>query len=235
VALLVLGALLLGASCRMRLDVDVTVREDGGGVVAVVLAVDPDGLAKVGGDLAAVVDLDRLTRAGWSVEGPSRGDDGDTSLRLEHTFATPDEGEEVLASLSGDDGPLQGFRLGRSSSFWRDRWTFAGRADFSKGAGSPAVDDDTVGQLADQLGSSLDRLIQVRVRVRLPGDVSSNATTRADNGAVWAIGLDDGPVQLSAAGTDRNERSYVLAGAAGLVAVVGAVTLLIRLAVRRTS
>jgi hypothetical protein len=91
-----------------------------------------------------------------------------------------------------------------------------------------------VQQLADQLGQSLDRLIQVRVRVRLPGEVSSNATTQAENGAVWAIGLDDGPVELSAEGTDRNERSYVLAGLGAFVLVVGAVTLLIRLAIRRT-
>ena len=89
-------------------------------------------------------------------------------------------------------------------------------------------------ELAGQVGSSLDRLIQVRVRVRLPGDVSSNATTQAANGAVWAIGLGDGPVDLSAHGTQRHPWAYGLAIGAILLAVVLLVTALVRLAVRRT-
>jgi hypothetical protein len=232
--LLVVGVLVLCGSCRLRLDVDVTLHDDGSGVVAVVVAVDPDGLAKVGGDLAAVVDLERLRGDGWSIDGPTRTDGGDTTLRFEQPFDTPKEGEALLASLSGEDGPLGDFRLDRSSSFWRDRWTFRGTADFSKGAGSPAVDDEAVGQLADRLGASLDRLIQVRVRVRLPGDVSSNATTQADNGAVWDIGLGDGPVELSASGSRAKPWSFVLVGAGGLVALVILVTLLVRLAMLRT-
>jgi hypothetical protein len=233
-ALLLLGVLVLCGACRMRLDVDVTVDEDGGGVVAVVLAVDADALAKVGGDLAAVVDLARLTREGWSVVGPARVDDGDTELRLEHTFADPAEGERVLATLSGEDGPLSRFRIGHDEGFWRDRWTFAGQADFSKGPGSPAVRDASVADLADQLGSSLDRLIQVRVRVRLPGDVSSNATTQAANGAVWAIGLSDGAVDLSATGTRSHPWGPLLVIGGGVLVVVLLVTGLVRLAMLRT-
>lgn len=234
-ALLALLVLLAGASCRMQLDVDVTMDRDGGGTVAVLLTVDRDGIAAVGGDLAGVVDLERFRSDGWRVEGPSVDEDGDTTLRITRPFASPEAGEAVLASLAGDDGPLTGFRLARRSGFWEDRWTFSGRADFTKGAGRAAVelDDDAVRQLADRLGQSLDRLVQVRVRVRLPGEVSSNATTKAENGAVWPVGVGDGPVDLLAEGTDRNERSYVLAGVGALVVVGGLVALLIRLAVRR--
>ncbi|MDQ2649078.1 MAG: hypothetical protein M3Z03_05955 [Actinomycetota bacterium] len=235
-ALLAVLLLLACASCRMELDVDVTMQRDGSGTVAVLLTVDPDALERVGGDLAGVIDLAGFRADGWRVEGPSEDEAGETTLRLTQAFADPAAGEAVLASLTGEDGPLTGFRLDRESGLWQDRWTFQGQADFSRGAGSAAstIDDDAVQQLADQLGQSLDRLIQVRVRVRLPGEVSSNATTQAENGAVWAIGLDDGPVELAAEGTDRQERSYVLTGVAGLVLVIGAITLLIRLAIRRT-
>jgi hypothetical protein len=233
-ALLGVAVLLGCASCRMQLDIDVEVHDDGGGVIAAVLAVDADALAKIGGDLASVIALDDLRADGWQIDGPSLDDDGETRLRLEQAYATPEDGEDVLASLTGDDGPLTGFRLGHEEGFWRDRWTFRGQADFSKGAGSAAssIDDEAVQELADQLGSSLDRLIQVRVRVRLPGDVSSNATTRADNGAVWAIGLDDGPVELSAESRKRQVQGYLLVGAGAVLGVVLLVTVLVRLAMR---
>ena len=123
---------------------------------------------------------------------------------------------------------------------------FSGRVDFSGGLEAlraqglpPEIDGEPLGQSVEeieaQLGDSLSRLIQVRVRARLPGDVTSNATTKADNGAVWQVGFGEGSVDLDATGTQRRTSTLVLAG----VAVVGAlglvVYLLVRLAARVTA
>lgn len=230
--LLVSVALLFAAACQMQLAVDVAMEADGSGTVEVTVAVDDEALARVGGDLAAVVDVEQLEADGWEVRPAGRGDDGLTRLVLHQAFPDPAAGERVLAGLGGDDGPLQGFRLERSRSLWRDEWSFEGRVDFSKGAGATVIADESVRPLADQLGSAVDRLLQVRVRVRLPGEVTSNATTKADNGAIWAIGLSDEPVALSATGTESHAAVVVAAALGGVLVLVGGVVLLIRLAVR---
>ena len=65
--------------------------------------------------------------------------------------------------------------------------------------GEPLPED--LGQLEERLGDSLDRLLRLRIGVRLPGDVRSNATTKADNGAVWQVRFGDGALDLEATGT----------------------------------
>jgi hypothetical protein len=208
--------------------------------VAVVAQVDDEALARVGGDLGASLDLDRLRADGWIVEGPTRGADGITELRVHHGFSEPAEAGTLIDELAGRNGPFHDFRLERSSSLWRTRWAFRGEVDLSKGArglgaGAPSIDDAGLTQLREQLGASLDRLIQVRVGVRLPGDVSSNATTKADNGAVWKVHLGDEPLDLRADGSSTRTSSVVLAVLGVAAAVVLLVTLLIRLAIRRTA
>ena len=85
------------------------------------------------------------------------------------------------------------------------------------------LDGEPLGQSVEeieaQLGDSLSRLIQVRVRARLPGEVTSNATTKADNGAVWQVGFGEGTVDLEATGTQRRVASLALAGVAMLCAI----------------
>jgi hypothetical protein len=70
------------------------------------------------------------------------------------------------------------------------------------------------------------------VRARLPGEVTSNATTKADNGAVWKIGFGEGVVDLEAVGAQRRTTVLVFAGIAvvGVIALLG--VLLFRLAGR---
>jgi hypothetical protein len=101
------------------------------------------------------------------------------------------------------------------------------------------LDGEPLGQTVDeieaQLGDSLSRLIQVRVRARLPGDVSSNATTKAENGAVWQVGFGEGTVDLNAVGTERRTSPLVPAGVAGVATLALLVLLLVRLAGRVTA
>lgn len=244
-----LGAILLClalAGCRLQLDVNVDVAEDGSGVVEVVVGLDPDALSKIGGDLSAVMEVDDLVDAGWVVDGPSKDSDGYTRVRISHRFATPDEAAKVFAQIAGQDGPFQRFRVTRDKSFAETRWGFTGKVDFS--GGLEAFGDDglaaeldgqplgqSVEEIEAQLGDSLSRLIQVRVRARLPGEVTSNATTKAANGAVWQVGFGEGSVDLAAHSSQRRLSTILLAGAAGLCALALVILLLVRLAGRVTA
>jgi hypothetical protein len=241
-----LGALLLvlvASGCRLELDVNVTVEEDGSGTVEVVTAVDPDGIERIGGDLAAVVELDDLRAAGWSVDGPAEDPDGFTRLRAARRFGNPEEAAAIFDEIAGDEGPFQDFAVRRDTSFASTEWGFTGRVDFTGGIEAlgderlaAELDGEPLGvsaeEIEEQLGDSLDRMIQVRVGVRLPGDVTSNATTKAGNGAVWQVGFGEGTVDMEAAGRERRWATLAASGAAVLLGVALVVVLLVRLAGR---
>lgn len=240
-----MGAVLL-SSCRLELDVNVAVEEDGSGSVEVVVGVDPDGIERIGGDLAAVLEVDDLLAAGWVIDGPDEEADGYTRVRFRRAFADADEAAAIFADIAGEDGPFQDFAVRRETSFARSEWGFTGRVDFRGGleafgddALAAELDGEPIGQTAEeieaQLGESLSRLIQVRVGVRLPGDVSSNATTKAGNGAVWQVGFGEGTVDLEATGTEQRTASLVGVGAAAVCFVLLVVYGLIRLAMRSTA
>jgi hypothetical protein len=74
----------------------------------------------------------------------------------------------------------------------------------------------------------------VRVRARLPGEVTSNATTKADNGAVWQVGFGEGSVDLHAESSERRVATLVLAGVGAVCLLALIVLLLVRLAGRVT-
>ncbi len=226
----------LGA-CQLQLDVDVTVEEDGSGTIEVVAALDDDAVRRLGGDLAAVVDLDGLRSDGWTVDGPSRDDDGQTRLRLRRAFEDPQGATDALAELSGAGGPFQGLTVERDRSLTRTEWRFTGELDLGRGAGAAPVDldDEQLEALQRQLGASLGRLVQVRVRVRLPGDVESNATTKADNGAVWQAAFGAEPIELEATGTETRTGVLAVGGLLAAALVVLGVYGLVRLAGRTTT
>lgn len=237
---------LLASGCRLQLDVNVDVAEDGSGFVEVVVGLDADAMDKIGGDLSAVMEVGDLEKAGWVVDGPAKESDGFTRVRVRHAFGTPAEAAEVVAQIAGKDGPFQDFRVTRHKSFAATTWGFTGKVDFSGGvqafsdqALATELDGEPLGQSVDeieaQLGDSLSRLIQVRVSARLPGDVTSNATTKADNGAVWQVGFGEGSVDLDAKGRERRVTTLVLAGVAAVLALTLLILLLVRLAGRVTT
>ncbi len=235
----------LASGCRLQLDVNVEVEEDGSGMIEVVVGLDPDAIDRIGGELSAVLEVGDLEDAGWMVDAPALESDGFTRVRLRHAFGTPEEAAEVFAQIAADEGPFQDFAVSRETSFAETSWGFSGRVDFSGGieafgdeALAAELDGEPIGtsveELEAQLGDSLSRLIQVRVRARLPGEVTSNATTKAENGAVWQVGFGEGAVDLQAEGHEQRVSTLVLAGigvACGLALVV---VLLVRLAGRVT-
>ncbi len=219
---------------------NVEVADDGSGAVEVVIGVDRDGIERIGGDLGAALDVPALTEAGWVVDGPDVDADGYTRVRFRRSFADPGEAAAIFEDIASDDGPFQDFAVRRSSSFASTSWEFSGRVDLSGGLQAAAdgaeVDGEPLGDTAEeieaQLGESLSRLIQVRVGVRLPGDVTSNATTKAGNGAVWQVGFDDEPVDLEATGKEPRTSRLVGVGVAAALVVLLLLVGLVRLAMR---
>jgi hypothetical protein len=223
------------AACTFHVDVNVDVAEDGSGTVEAVVTLDDAAVANVGGDLGQVLALDALKAHGWTVQGPTRSAQGMTTLRVRRAFADPAGASAAVAELSGKDGPFRSFAVTRHSSLTSTSWTFTGEVDLQRSVGRSAALDQDLSKLGDQLGDSLSRLVPVRVAVRLPGHVSSNATTKAANGAVWQVRIGGPPLHLQAHGTQRRTSTYVLFGLGGGLAVALLLYGLVRLAGRTTA
>jgi hypothetical protein len=244
-ALLSLCLVVLAGACRLDVDVNVTVEPDGSGFVEVVAALDDAALERVGGDLGAVLALDDLEATGWEVRGPDREGDERTRVRVRKPFDDPDAASAVLAEVAGEEGPFRDFEVTRRRSFARTTWGFAGVVDLSGGPGAfgdddlaEALDGEPLGQsvedLERQLGATLDRLVGLRVSVRLPGEVTSNAATRIANGAVWELSFGRGPAELSATGSERRTGVLIWTGVGALLGLIALVWVLVLIAVRVT-
>jgi len=240
--LALLLCVVLGA-CRLQLDVNVEVEEDGSGAVEVVVGVDRDGVERIGGDLETVLAIDDLQDAGWTIDGPDEEADGFTRVWFRKGFDDPEGAGEVFEEIAGEDGPFQGFAVSHDSSLARTEWGFRGRVDFSGGLEAfsddelaAALDGEPLGQSVEeieaQLGEALSRIIQVRVGVRLPGEVTSNATTKAENGALWQVGFGDGTIDMEATGEETRTTTVVGLVVAIVCAVLLLVYGLVRLAMR---
>ena len=243
----VLLGLLVLSSCRLQLDTIVTVHEDGSGTVQVVVGLDADAMERIGGDLGAELSVADLTAAGWSVTDPVLDDDGFTRVALTHPTGSPGEATGVLQSLSGPAGPLQQLRVTRHTTFAGDEWSFTGRIDFSggvEGFGDSALAEEldglpvgqTAAEIEAELGEPLEEVIQVRVDVRLPGTVESNALASGGDRAVWQVGFGERSVAMEATGRERRVGTLVAAGAAvacGLGLVISGAVALVRRGRRR--
>jgi len=233
-AVAALAAAVLPA-CQVSTSVGVDGRADGSGVVRAVVTLDKDAAGQVP-DLGSKLRVDDLRSAGWRVDGPTPTADGGLTVSARKAFATPAEAKTVVDQLSGKDGPFQAFTLRRSRSFAKTRLTFRGTVDLSKGLGSfsdaglrQRLGDGGLGfdpnQLQTRLGQALSRVFPVKVVVRLPGSVTSNAPLRAGNGAQWSPTLGE-HVTVTASSEQWNAGNL----AAAVVAVVAGLALVVLLA-----
>jgi hypothetical protein len=194
-ALAALAALVLPA-CQVTTSVGVNARSNGSGEVRAVVTLDKDAAGQVP-DLGSKLRVADLRAAGWRVDGPKPTAAGGLTVSARKAFATPAEAAVVIGQLSGPSGPFQDFAMRRTRSFAKTRLAFRGTVDLSKGLASfsdPALRSRLGGtdlgfdpaQLQSRLGQALARVFPVKVSVRLPGQVASNAPLRAGNGAQWS-------------------------------------------------
>ena len=227
-------ALLLTSACEVRTDVAVEVHEDGSGFVSVGAGLDDDAMRRVPG-IADELRLDDLAATGWEVQLPTREDDGMTWIRVRKPFATPEEAEEVLSEIAGQNGPLRDFVVTRERSFARTDYGFEATVDFRGGIEafadeelSAALDGEPLGEdvaaIEERIGAAIDEVFTFRVAVRLPGDVESNAPTQAENGAIWRPTLaEPGPIELRASSELVRWRTYAFIAVAAVAAIAALV------------
>ena len=226
-------ALALLAGCRIDVTVGVDADADGSGRVRATVVLDRDAAARIP-DLADQLRTADLAAAGWEVSKPQPGKDGSVLVEAVRRFRSPQEATQAVEELSGPTGPFRDFSLRRSRSFLKTRTSFEGRVDLTSGieafsdealarrfGGSPLGFEPA--ELERQLGAPLDRIFGFRVVARLPGDVTSNAPTRAGNGAAWQPKLGE-DVRLTATAEQWNARNI---GATAVSAVTGAAFLLV--------
>jgi hypothetical protein len=216
---LVLVAVLAG--CRVQTEVTIDVADDGSGVVAVGVGLDPDATSRVPG-LDEVLRLDDLTAAGWEVEGPQVEDDGHTWVRASKPFADPDGLAVVLAEVTGPDGPFQGFALTEDRLLARTTYELTGTVDLS--GGLEAFTDEelaallggeplgaSVEELEAQLGEPLADVFTMDVAVSMPDGTESS----------WQPAFTDAePTAIEASATVWRPDTLALAGVAVLAALL---------------
>ena len=222
----------LGA-CQTEVTVGVDVERDGSGMVRATVALDEDALRRVP-DLDEQLQVQDLEDAGWDVRGPNETDDGGAVIIATKPFADPAGAADAVDELSGETGPFQRFQVTRERSFLKTTTSFTGEVDLSAGlggfsdadlqarlGGQPLGIDEA--ELERQIGSVLDQAFQVRVAVRMPGDVDANTVGDAGNGAIWTPKLGE-KAGLEATAEAWNATNIAAAAVGAIAAVAFAVS-----------
>jgi len=192
------------AACRVDTEVTAVVNPDGSGAISVKITADADVVASEP-SLAKDFKVDDLATAGWVVTGPVSTADGGLTVLLAHPFANLAEANEILASLSGPDGPVLEPMLAARSAEGEVHWTFVGSLDFSKGLTSVA-DQDLVAavgrtpwlqEIAARQLTPTD-VASITFRMTLPGVAASGSgasTASASN--EWTVRPGDAALDLA--------------------------------------
>ena len=158
---------------------DVHVDDDGSGRVEVVVALDRDAARRVPG-LEDQLEVDDLQAAGWEVSGPSEVRGGGVEIRATKSFTSLEGLGEVVAEVSGDDGPLSDLVVERDRAAFGDTWRVRGAADLRDGLEAfgdaglrERLGGSSLGMSEEELeraaGRPLPEAVRFRVTADLPG------------------------------------------------------------------
>jgi hypothetical protein len=219
-ALVVGVAALLLAACHAEGRVDVTVYDDGSGVVSVSVGLDAEAVQRVG-DLPAAVPTVDLVDAGWKVADP-RKEGGLTWLEATKPFGSPKELTQVMSEI----GLFRDWSLKVSDGFASTTWELDGRivvngglTQFSDSDLAAALDGMPLGMTPDELKDAVDESgpLTLTVRVNLPGDTDDLTSVPIQLDATTSI---DKPVHVAASRTSSAPTRWF--AIAGILAVLAA-------------
>jgi hypothetical protein len=220
-------------------DIGIEVKENGSGTVTVKIGLDDDAMKKAP-NFQQALKVDDLTAHGWTVTGPVKETDGFTYFSAAKPFADPDEAKKIFTEISGEKGPFRDFSISRTRSFATTKFRFAGTVDFTGGIESfsdselaQQLDGKPIGEdvkaIEARIGETLDNVFQIRIAVRMPGDVASNAPGQAANGAVWQPRLSE-PQAITLEASSTSTRWFTIIGTA--VAALAALGIIVLVVVR---
>jgi FMN phosphatase YigB (HAD superfamily) len=197
------------------------------------------------------VRLDDVAAGGWVVGDPVVDDDGAATFTASKPFSRPDELPEVLAEISGPDGPFADLGLELARPFARTRYRVEGALDGSVGVDAFADPDVAaalgglpfgrdLAELEGELGGPVGERVRLRLGVSLPGG-AEGSTVAADGGvvdvptgpggvAVWTTDLAaEAPVPVIATSEELRAAPLAWAGAAAGLVLLALVVLLVGL------
>jgi hypothetical protein len=187
-----LAVAVVAAGCKVETTVVVTVRENGSGVVRVLLHADAEAVtaAESGGvPLDQAVRLGDIADAGLRVGTWEKADDGSATIVISRRFRSVSEVEGIVGALNGADGPLRRLRATRERGIVATDYGVRGRIDLDAVTTGVENDDELLARLealgVDVAAIDAQLLAQVRssfellVVVRLPGQKPVTYTPKA--------------------------------------------------------
>jgi hypothetical protein len=175
----------------VRVNVDVSA--GGSGTVSVTLDLD-----RAAADAAGQLQLSDLEQAGWRVAGPRPTPGGGLTVTASKPFQSPAEADQIIAEISGSNGPFHDLHLSRRQSLLGTRTTITARGTVDLRCGVQCFSDPALQQ---QLGAAGGRLslpadagVVFRLTFHVPGKSASwqgglgGHGTLAATGRTWNTG-----------------------------------------------
>jgi hypothetical protein len=225
-------ALLVLTGCRVDTTVTVDMASAGSGTVRVDVVLDHDAAARVPG-LDRLLSVDDLRKAGWTVSAPAATHDGGMAMSATKPFGTPQQAEQILASIGGADGPLRDLTVSRHSGFASTSYQVRATVDLHAGLdafGDPALVQALGGTSVAAAAQGLARpgdpspasAFAFHFAATLPGGASGEGAQQHGDTATWDVPLGSAPRTLRATSSQGSPRRPALAALA-VVALLAAV------------
>lgn len=215
-----IALVVMTSACQVKVHIDVVVNDSGTSAVTVTVQADAAVLA-ASPRLASDLVVDDLIAVGWDVSGPEVTDDGGMQMVLRRDARDLADLAAVLAEIGP---PLRGLEVQRADEFARTTWQVTGRSVVSDGTAefldaqglsllgsAPFVTD-----LSD-IGRELDAVLDMQLRLQLPGELVRTSGTLNDGGIEWRLPMDGTLVSLEAL-SERTDQGANLARTAADVA-----------------
>lgn len=176
-------AVTMVAGCNVEGRVDVTVHDDGSGVVTVSVGLDDEALAELG-DPDKAFRTEDLAEAGWRVT-PLKREGGRSWIRASKRFRSPKD----LGPLMDEVGLFADWTLAVSDGFGSTSWRIGGLItarhgleQFSDDALAATLDGMPLGMTPEELAKRLDEHgpMLVDVSVHLPGSTEDRTRFTVD-------------------------------------------------------
>lgn len=209
---LVLMLAVVCASCRVDVQVDVAMGDDGSGVVTITAIADAD-VVRQAPNLGADLRFDDVKAAGWVVDGPTPTQSGGLQVVLTHAFQTPADANALLAQIGGGAGPFVGLALDRTVVKKTTTYTLNGTLQMTGGLDAFSDPDltATVGAtpFASQIaGAGLQPAdaIGITLSATLPGSID-NTTAEPGKGLSWQVPFDGTAVDVATLSETKDTRN----------------------------